>query len=79
MKLYQTAGKKKSIKSSFIYRSDNIYAINSKINNDIIRYNKVILDDFSIIESLNIEEFNNIIKNIDFSNISTLVLKNKEN
>ena len=71
--------KKKSIKSSFIYRSDNIYAINSKINNDIIRYNKVILDDFSIIESLNIEEFNNIIKNIDFSNISTLVLKNKEN
>lgn len=71
--------KKKSIKSSFIYRSDNIYAINSKINNDIIRYNKVILDDFNIIDSLNIEEANNIIKNIDFTNISTLVLKNKEN
>lgn len=67
--------KKKSIKSSFIYRSDNIYSINSKINNDLIIYDKVILNDFEIIESLNINEMNEILDNIDFSNTSTIILK----
>lgn len=68
--------KKKTLKSSYIYRSDNIFAINSKIDNNIIRYGKVILDDFAIIDSLNIEEMNDIINHIDFSNVSTVVLKN---
>ena len=67
--------KKKSSKSSLIYKSDNIYAINSKIDNDIIRYNEVILDDFKIIDSLNIDELNEIIDSIDFSNICTVILK----
>lgn len=67
--------KKKSLKSSFIYRSDNIYAINSKIDSDIIKYKKVILDNFEIIDSLNIDEMNNIIKELDFSNTCTVVLK----
>lgn len=68
--------KKKTLKSSFIYRSDNIFAINSKIDNNIIRYNEVILDDFSIIDTLNIAEMNDIIEHIDFNNVSTVVLKN---
>ena len=67
--------KKKSAISSYIYRSDNIYAINSKINNDIITYDEVILDNFSRIENLNIKEMNDIIKNLDFSNVSTLILE----
>ena len=67
--------KKKSLKSSFIYRSDNIYAINSKIDSDIIKYKKVILNNFEIIDSLNIDEMNNIIKNLDFSNKCTVILK----
>ncbi len=67
--------KKKSSKSSLIYKSDNIYAINSKIDNDIIRYNEVILDDFKIIDSLNIDELNEIIDSIDFSNTCTVILK----
>ncbi len=68
--------KKKTFKSSFIYRSDNIFSINSKIDSDIIRYNEVKLDDFDIIDSLNIDEMNSIISSIDFSNTSTLILEN---
>lgn len=69
--------KKKTAKSSFIYSSDNIYAINGKIDKNIINYDKVILDDFEIIDSFNIDEMNEIIDNIDFSNISIVVLTNK--
>ena len=68
--------KKKSIKSSFIYTSDNIYAINSKINSDIITYGNVILNDFDIVDSLNIDEMNDIIDNLCFENTSIIVLKN---
>lgn len=68
--------KKKTLKSSFIYRSDNIFAINSKIDNNIIRYGEIILDDFEIIDSLNIDEMNDIIDHVSFDNISTTVLKN---
>ncbi len=68
--------KKKTLKSSFIYRSDNIFAINSKIDNNIIRYGDIILNDFALIDSLNINEMNDIIEHIDFSNMSTVVLKN---
>lgn len=67
--------KKKSLKSSFIYRSDNIYSINSKIDSDIIKYNKVIYNDFEYIDSLNIVEMNNILDNISFDNKCTVILK----
>lgn len=67
--------KKKSLKSSYIYKSDNIYSINSKIDSDIIKYNKVILNDFEIIDSLNIEELNSIIDSIDLNQECTVILK----
>ena len=68
--------KKKTFKSSYIYRSDNIFSINSKIDNDIIKYNEVRLNDFDIIDSLNIKDMNTIIKKLDFNNTSTLILEN---
>lgn len=69
--------KKKSIISSFIYTSDNIYAINNKINGDIITYGNVILDDFAIVNSLNLDEMNEILDRICFDNTSIVVLKNE--
>ena len=69
--------KKKSLKSSFIYRSDNIYAINSNIDSDIIKYNKVIENDFEFIDSLTIDKMSEIIDNLDFSNTAIVVLKNE--
>ena len=69
--------KKKSLKSNIIYRSDSIYAINSKIDSNIINYNKVLLDDYKLINEMNIDELNDILDNLSFENISIVILKNK--
>jgi predicted Zn-dependent peptidase len=69
--------KKKSLKSGIIYRSDSIYAINSKIDGNIINYNKVILDDYKLIDDMNIDELNDILDNISFDNNNIVILKNE--
>ena len=71
--------KKKVKKSSVIYRSDNIYAINNKIMSNIINYDKVILDEHAHIDELKYREFSNIIKEIDLTNKTIYELKVKEN
>ena len=68
--------KKKVRKSGCIYRSDSIYSINNKIMNNIMNYDKVILDDYKKIDSLNIKEMKKIIKNINLNN-KTIYIINK--
>ena len=60
--------KKKVKKSSSIYKSDNIYSLNSKIMSNIINYGEVILDEHKLIDELNYDEFIKIVKNSDMSN-----------
>lgn len=67
--------KKKVMKSACVFRSDSIYSIASKINNNLINYHKVILDEYELIDKLNIEEFNNILNSIDFNNKTITILK----
>ena len=66
--------KKKVLKSSCTFKSDNIYSINSKINNNIITYGYVIMDDYGVIEELNIETLREIISSISLSNKTITVL-----
>ena len=66
--------KKKVRKSGCIYRSDSIYSINSKIVNNIMNYDKVILDDYKKIDSLNIKDMKNIIKNINLDNKTVYII-----
>ena len=68
--------KKKVLKSVVQFRSDNIYAMNSKINNNIIKFNKVILNDYELIDNLNIDEFKRISKDINLSNSTEVIIKN---
>ena len=67
--------KKKVSKSSCIFRSDSIFSLASKINSNILNYNKVILDEFSDIDSFNIEELNEILSKISFENKTVTVVK----
>ena len=60
--------KKKVKKSSVIYKSDSIYAINNKIMANIINEGSVITDEQAYIDELKYEEMNEIIKNIDLDN-----------
>lgn len=67
--------KKKLLKSVVQYRSDNIYGINSKITNNIIKFNNVILDDYKIIDNMNITIINNILNDLDFSHKTITIMK----
>ena len=66
--------KKKVRKSGCIYRSDSIYSINNKIVGNIMNYDKVILDDYKKIESLNIKDMKNIVKNINLDNKTVYII-----
>lgn len=68
--------KKKVLKSVVQFRSDNIYAMNSKVNNNIIKFDKVILNDYEIIDNLSLDVINNIIDNISLDNRSEVLIKN---
>lgn len=70
--------KKKVKKSSVIYKSDSIYAINNKIMANIIKYGKVITDEHKFIDELNYQELNEIISNIDLSNKTIYTINKKD-
>ena len=60
--------KKKVKKSNSIYKSDSIYAMNNKIMSNIINYDRVIADEYQLIDELDYNEFMSIVKDIDLSN-----------
>ena len=66
--------KKRVRKSGCIYRSDSVYSINNKIMNNIMNYDKVILDDYKKIDSLNIKDMKKIIKKINLDNKTTYII-----
>ena len=68
--------KKKVRKSGCIYRSDSVYSINNKIMSNIMNYDKVILDDYKKIDSINIKDMKKIIKKINLNN-KTVYIVNK--
>lgn len=67
--------KKKVYLSSLIYMTDNIFRLNHKVMNDINRYGKVIDNNYDEIKSLNIEEMNKVLNNIDFSNYNIVIVE----
>ncbi len=67
--------KKKVLISNEIFSYENIDMVNEMIVDNIIFDGKIETDIIEIIESLNIDELNEIIKKIDFNNKSILVLK----
>lgn len=69
--------KKKSSIASLIGMTDNIFSINSKIVSNIIKYDKVVIDDYNEIKDLNVKELKEIISKLDFSNITTFVINPK--
>ena len=69
--------KKKAIIASMVYMSDNIYSINDSIVRDIVKYNEVVYNIFDVINSLNIDEYNEFINTLKFDNKNITVLNPK--
>lgn len=67
--------KKKVLISNELFGYDSIVVINNIITDNILFDGKIENDIISIIESLNMDELNKILKKIDFTNVSTVVVK----
>ena len=67
--------KKKVLISNEIFSYENIEMINDMIVDNIIFDNKIEDNIIDLIESLNIDELNEIVKKIDFNNKSIVILK----
>ena len=68
--------KKKTLISSLIYISDNIFSLNHNAMNDIIRYGEVNTNKYDIIRKLDIDDLNKM--KIDLSNTSYIIVKPKK-
>ena len=69
--------KKLSTISSYIFMSDNIFSMNEKIMNNIIKYNEIKTDDIEYIKNLKFEKAKQIIENLDLSNKSKVIIEPK--
>ena len=64
--------------SAYISSFDKIVSINEMIVANVMNYDDYIHDQIKRIKELDYEEFMNIIKSIDFSNVSSVVIKPSE-
>ena len=69
--------KKLSTMSSYIFMSDNIFSMNEKIMNNIIKYNEIKTDDIEYVKNLNFNKAKQIIKQLDLSNKCKVIIEPK--
>lgn len=67
--------KKKVLISNEVFSYENVEMVNDMIVDNIIFDNHIEEDMISLIEDINMEELNNIVKKIDFNNKSIVILK----
>jgi len=70
--------KKKTMISSLLFMSDNIFGLNNNLVHYLNRYQEIIDNIYDEIKSLNIKEFNDIIEQLDFNNYNTVIIKSKD-
>ena len=70
--------KKLNTASSYVFMSDNIFSMNEKIMNNIIKYDKILFDDIEYTKNLEYERALDIIKNVDLSNKNVVVIEKKD-
>ena len=69
--------KKISIASSYIFMSDNIFSMNEKIMNNVIKYNEIKTDDIEYTKNLSYDKAQEIIKKLDLSNKNIVIIEPK--
>ena len=69
--------KKLNTISSYIFMSDNIFSMNEKAMNNIIKYNEVKTDDIEYIKNLSFKKATDIIKKLDLTNKCKVIIEPK--
>lgn len=71
--------KKKLLLSSYLYMSDNIYHINHKIMNHIVKTGSVITDIYEEISNYSVEELREVISKLSFEHNNYVIINPKTN
>ena len=69
--------KKKTLVSSLLYLSDNIFRLNHNVINDIIFYGKYNTNIYGDIQNLNFEDYKKLINKLDLNNNTTFIVEKK--
>ena len=69
--------KKIGIQSSYVFMSDNIFSMNEKIMNNIIKYNEIKTDDIEYTKNLNYKKAQDIIKKLNLKNKNIVIVESK--
>lgn len=69
--------KRKTLISSLIYMSDNIFQLNESIMSDMIRYGKYNTNKYEDIKNLNFNDFEKFVKSLNLKNITTFIVNPK--
>jgi len=69
--------KKLSTISSYIFMSDNIFSMNEKVMNNVIKYNEIKTDDIEYIKNLDFNNAKKLIEKLDLSNKCKVIIEPK--
>lgn len=69
--------KKLNVASSYVFMSDNIFSMNEKIMNNIIKYNEIKTDDIEYTKNLSFNKAKQLIKNLDLTNKNIVIIEPK--
>ena len=69
--------KKLNVASSYVFMSDNIFSMNEKIMNNIIKYNEIKKDDIEYTKNLSFNKAKQLIKNLDLTNKNIVIIEPK--
>ena len=71
--------KQKANLSAFIYMSDEIVPMNNKVMNDVVQYDKVILDNYNIVKKMQANTLKDLLTQVHFDTFTTFMINPKEN
>ena len=66
---------KKTMKSSCVYQSDSVYSVCEHTNSQILRFGKVLYDEYAWIDSLTMKECQKAIDSLCFENHTTTIVQ----
>ena len=69
--------KKKTLLSSLLYLSDNIFRLNHNVINDIIFYGKYNTNIYDDIQNLNFEDYKKLVESLELNNNTTFIVEKK--
>ena len=69
--------KKLSTISSYIFMSDNIFSMNEKVMNNVIKYNEIKKDEIEYIKNLDFNNAKKLIEKLDLSNKCKVIIEPK--